>query len=190
MVARTALIRFIRTIDTRLTDDLSFKTQVYDEDNSIPDLVGFDEDNNQRCIIESKFWAGLTDNQPITYIKRFKSDKPSMLLFLIPSKRMESIWGELISRCKDGGIKIRDEIREHHKISAKLNDNHHLAVTDWNTLLTLMETELEAAGDHVFKSDLLQLKGLCNQMDEEAFLPLHSQEISPMIARRNMQFCE
>lgn len=53
-VARVSLIRFLETIDTRLTGDIYFKTQVYDEDEAIPDLVGFNEDNEQTCIIESK----------------------------------------------------------------------------------------------------------------------------------------
>jgi len=75
--ARLGLIKFIGRIDNRLTGELHFKTQVHDDDRSIPDLVGSDDDNDQICIIESKFEAGLTDNQPVTYIKRFKSvDRP------------------------------------------------------------------------------------------------------------------
>lgn len=55
-------------------------------------------------------------------------------------------------------------------------------------MLNFIETQLDSNGDYVIKADLLQLKGLCEQMDEETFLPLDSQEISPMIARRNMDF--
>lgn len=63
-------------------------------------------------------------------------------------------------------------------------------MTDWNSLLSIIETELDATGDYLIKSDVLQLKGLCDQMDEESFLPLDSKEISPMIAKRNIQFAE
>ena len=186
--ARTGLSRFLRNIDSRFTSELFFNTQVYDEDEAIPDLVGFDSDNDQICIIESKFWAGLTDNQPVTYIKRLNPNKTSILLFLVPSKRLESIWNEIINRCKDAGMSFNSEIRDEYHISANLNENNYLAVIDWNSLLTLIETELDNAGDYLIKSDLLQLKGLCNQMDEESFLPIDSIEISPMIAKRNMQF--
>lgn len=186
--ARTGLSRFLKIIDSSFMDDLFFKTQDYGEDKAIPDLVGVDSDNNPICIIEAKFWAGLTDNQPVTYIKRLNPDKASILLFLVPSKRLESIWNEIINRCKDSGMTVYSENRDDHHISANLNKNNYLAAIDWNSLLTLIETELDNAGDYLIKSDLLQLKGLCNQMDEESFLPIDSVEISPMIAKRNMQF--
>lgn len=188
--ARAGLSRFLGLIDTRLDGELLFKTQVYDEDAAIPDLVGLDEDYNQRCIIESKFWAGLTDNQPVTYFKRLKLDKPSILLFLVPSKRLESIWYEIVDRCKDAGMEINSGNKHGNYIYANLNENNYIAVVDWITLLTMMETELDSAGDYLLKSDLIQLKGLCHQMDEKAFLPLDSTEISPMIARRNCNFYE
>lgn len=180
--------KFLGTIDPRFTDDLYFKTQDYGEDNAIPDLVCVDSDNDPICLIESKFWAGLTDNQPVTYIKRLKPNKTSVLLFLVPSKRLESIWNEISDRCKDAEINLYSEKRENYLICANLNDNNYLAAIDWNSLLTLIETELDTAGDYQIKSDLLQLKGLCSQMDGESFLPIDSVEISPMIARRNMQF--
>jgi hypothetical protein len=186
--ARVGFSRFLRTIDSRFGDDLHFKTQDYGEDNAIPDLVCTDSNGDPVCLIESKFWAGLTDNQPVTYIKRLKPDKTSVLLFLVPSKRLESIWYEIADRCKDAGMNVGPEIRDDNRIAANLNDNNYLAAIDWNSLLTLIETELDASGDYQIKSDLLQLKGLCNQMDEESFLPIDSAEISPMIARRNMQF--
>lgn len=188
--AREGLSRFFGLFDPRLNGELLFKTQFYDEDAAIPDLVGLDEDYDQTCIIESKFWAGLTDNQPVTYIQRLKPEKPSILLFLVPSKRLESIWYEILNRCEEAGISVGPVNKEGNYVYAKLNENNYLAAIDWISLLTLMETELDSAGDYLFKSDLLQLKGLCNQMDEEAFLPLDSAEISPMIARRNMQFHE
>lgn len=186
--ARKGFSRFLKTIDSRFTDDLFFKTQDYGEDNAIPDLVSVDSDNDPICLIESKFWAGLTDNQPVTYIKRLKFNKTSVLLFLVPLKRLESIWNEISNRCKDAGMDLNSVNREYYHIYANLNENNYLAAIDWNSLLTLIETELDAAGDYQIKSDLLQLKGLCNQMDEKSFLPIDSAEISPMIARRNMQF--
>ncbi len=186
--AREGLSRFLKIIDSRFNSELFYNTQAYDEDNAIPDLVGSDIDNDQICIIESKFWAGLTDNQPLTYIKRLNPNKTSILLFLVPSKRLESIWNEIINRCKNDGMTFNSETRDEYHISANLNENNYLAVIDWNSLLTLIETELDNSGDYFIKSDLLQLKGLCTQMDEESFLPIDSAEISPMIAKRNMQF--
>lgn len=188
--AKNGLFKFLNIIDNDLDNFLYFKTQDYGEDNSIPDLVGLDADGDSIVIIESKFWAGLTENQPVTYLKRLNPEKPSILLFLVPSRRLETIWFELKNRCEDEGINLNDENRENSYINAKLSDKNYLAVTDWITLLNFIETQLDKNGDYVTKADLIQLKGLCEQMDEETFLPIDSQEISPMIARRNVDFCD
>ena len=187
--AQEGLLNYLATIKS-INTEISFRTQGHDEDQSIPDLVGSDSDDDAICIIESKFWAGLTDHQPVTYLKRFNSSKNSILLFLVPAKRIHSIWSELISRCSKEGLIITNTIRKPHLISGDLNQNHVIAVTDWNSLLKIIETALDASGDYKIKSDVMQLMGLCDQMDEESFLPLNSNEISPMIAKRNIQFPE
>ena len=46
-------------------------------------------------LIEAKFWAGLTDNQPIAYLERLPSNTPSALLFIAPTARLEILWNEL-----------------------------------------------------------------------------------------------
>ena len=40
------------------------RTQVIQADGTRPDLVGFDETGMERALIEVKFWAELTPNQP------------------------------------------------------------------------------------------------------------------------------
>lgn len=188
--AKRGISKFLGMIDRDLEKDLYFKTQDYGEDNAIPDLVGIDDEGNSVCIIESKFWAGLTENQPVTYLRRLNPEKTSILLFLVPSKRLETIWLELKNRCKDEGIILDTENRENSYTYARISEKNYLAITEWSSLLNFIETQLDTNGDYVTKADLLQLKGLCEQMDEESFLPLDSQEISPMIGRRNMEFCD
>jgi hypothetical protein len=54
-----------------LPSQLTWRAQVSStEDPSIPDLVGEDEQGRPGVIIEGKFWAALTENQPATYLKR------------------------------------------------------------------------------------------------------------------------
>ena len=43
-------------------------TQVMQPDGSYPDLVGYDENDHQRVLIEVKFWAELTNSQPNRYL--------------------------------------------------------------------------------------------------------------------------
>src|SRR5438445_10840946 len=69
--ARTTLIGHCRqfvTVD--LPGDLQFRTQSYADDQAIPDLLGVDETGSELLLVESKFWAGLTNHQPVTYLKR------------------------------------------------------------------------------------------------------------------------
>ncbi len=63
---------------------------------SIPDLTITDQDGQIRVLVENKFWAGLTDSQPIKYLERLPEDLHSALLFIVPKARMTTVWYELI----------------------------------------------------------------------------------------------
>ena len=60
-----------------------------------PDLVGRTEHGEELLLIEAKFWAGLTEHQPITYLQRLPPG--GALLFVVPEARLPSIWNELLS---------------------------------------------------------------------------------------------
>ena len=81
------------------------ETEVIGEKNDRVDLVGFDEHGDESALIEVKFWAGLTDNQPVTYLERLRTDdKPAVLLFVAPRARLETLWPEVLRRAEKGGI--------------------------------------------------------------------------------------
>lgn len=46
----------------------------------------------ERLLVELKFWAGLTDNQPVAYLKKLPTDCHSALLEVAPARRIESLW--------------------------------------------------------------------------------------------------
>jgi hypothetical protein len=52
------------------------ESQVIQADGTRPDLVGFDEDCKERVLIEVKFWAERTHNQPNGYLNRLPDDGP------------------------------------------------------------------------------------------------------------------
>jgi len=52
-----------------LDSELRFVTQASGKERERPDLVGIGRDNGEVLIVESKFWAGLTGNQPAEYLK-------------------------------------------------------------------------------------------------------------------------
>ena len=77
-----------------------FKTEVAGDEGERVDLVCSDGDGVERVLIEAKFWAGLTDNQPNTYLARLPEDTHSALLFVAPAQRLETLWPELCRRAE------------------------------------------------------------------------------------------
>lgn len=183
-----AFKKFILGFEPRIAKNLIVKTQTYEQDSGVFDLVCFDSLAHPIIIVESKFWAGLTENQPLSYLKHLPPNIPSILLFIAPERRLESLWSELLSRCKDNSLSLQQGFSSNNFYNYKINEFHSLALSSWNSLLDSIINELDQNNDTVAKGDVLQLKGLCSKMDSDAFLPIKSNEISPGIAKRNMQF--
>ena len=148
------------------------KTQVVGEGR--PDLVGFDPKGRERLLIEAKFWASLTDNQPNTYLER--SDK--VVMFIAPFPRIEPLWTELTRRA--GIERARCSIDDSRLKSVVTDGNKCLMLTSWGQLLDRLE-----AADRTRLEEVRQLRGLVEREDDErGFPPLRSEEMSPEIPRR------
>ena len=65
-----------------------------------PDLRIHDGDGRVRVFVENKFWAGLTDAQPVSYLEDLPEDLPSALMFIVPEQRVPTVWSELKERCR------------------------------------------------------------------------------------------
>ena len=72
--ARTALRNIIETAVQDIGELTGAKTQVTGDDGARPDLVVFGRGGKERVIVEAKFWAELTENQPGTYLARLPDD--------------------------------------------------------------------------------------------------------------------
>lgn len=51
-----------------------------------PRLVGFEADRRRVLIVEAKFWAGLTENQPVAYLGQLPQAAPGKPLFVAPGR--------------------------------------------------------------------------------------------------------
>ena len=78
-----------------------FQTELSTDKNGRPDISGLDETGNTIIIIEGKFWANLTDNQPNGYLKKISNG--GSLLFLSPSQRVSSLESEIERRTEGKG---------------------------------------------------------------------------------------
>lgn len=68
--ARAAVRDLVRGLGSTIDDDLTYATQSSGEDLARPDLVGRSSTGAEPLLIEVKFWAGLTENQPVAYLAR------------------------------------------------------------------------------------------------------------------------
>lgn len=190
-VARAALRRFIAQTDVTLTDSLVYRTQVAGDEGAIPDLVGLDDVGREVLLLEAKFWAGLTDRQPVDYLNRLPDTVPGLLLFVAPARRFATLWPELVSRCKQAGVPV-ETLKESGSglLVVKVGNRRTLALASWNSLLDSMLVSLESEGQTAAASDARQLIGLCERMDNESFLPLRSEELASSHGRRILDFCQ
>ena len=104
--AREALSEFLGNNDKPLRV-ASFRTQLLVA-GAFPDMVCFDTDGRCLAFVESKFWAALTPNQPVTYWNALPGDRSTTLLFLAPAARIaqidkDSLWSDLVKRLHDAG---------------------------------------------------------------------------------------
>ncbi len=178
--ARQALQETIRRggIDIGPLSDV--RTEVIGKKKERVDLAGFDEYGEERALIEVKFWAGLTENQPGTYLERMPNDgKPAVLLFVAPQVRLETLWPELRARAK-AKFDMADAGSGDVRSLAVDGGPRHLMLVSWRELLD----NLSGSVDAVTQGDVQQLNALCEQQDSEAFQPLHSEELGPEFPRR------
>ena len=183
-VAREALGLALEQAGVKVPAGLHFVNQVSSDDNARPDLVGLDDDGGQPLIIEAKFWAGLTENQPATYLARLPKDADGSLVVIAPEKRISLLWHELLDRCKDAKLQAVESPSAGSFPVARVGRDHTISVVSWRALLVTVMTRLQMSGDHATAGDVGQLLGLCERMDEDAFLPLTSEDIGENIGRR------
>jgi hypothetical protein len=187
--ARSAVTRSLNRAGAGLPADLSFRSQVHGEDNAIPDLIGIDNEGRTRLILEAKFWAGLTDNQPLTYLARLPQQVESHLVFVVPARRIESVWSEILRRCQDGKRELAGETSSTEYRSIRVGSTSTMAIISWRLLLADIRRSLQDAQEVQSLADVVQLEVLCARMDEQDFLPLRAEELGSDRGLRIMQLC-
>jgi hypothetical protein len=182
-----ALRRLVGRSGIELPPLTTFRSQVGDEHGNIPDLVGVDANRAERLLIENKFWAGLTENQPAGYLQRLPAEGGAVLLFVVPSKRLPIVWSELARSAVNRGRDLPDpEQLPGDLLFARLSSSRALAVTTWSAILDSLEAAARAADETSAAADIAQLRSLCDMMDNEAFLPVRTEELSNLEVPRRL----
>ena len=181
--ARGALQEMLMSGDANVGPIATVQTEVIGKKMERIDLSAYNEAYEERILIEAKFWAELTDNQPSEYLERLPNDgRPSALLFVAPEARLEMLWPEVCARAQkkfavDRGIET-GALR-----TARIDGSERrLMLTSWRTMLD--EMSRKAGGDMTAVKDIEQLQALCDQQDRAAFLPLNAGELGPGFSKR------
>ena len=181
---RGALRDVLRSGGSEIGPIARVATEVSGEKGGRPDLAGFDEHGRERMLIEVKFWAGLQPGQPNAYLKRLiqsNATGPSALLFVAPAARLETLWAEVRRRARDKFDLSESPDRQSAVVGCS---ECRLMLTSWAALLGRMAARAGESGESAVESDIRQLLGLTARMDEEAFLPIRSEELGPQTPRR------
>ena len=165
-------------------------TQVSDGTLARPDLAIYGRERQERVLMEAKFWAGLTENQPNAYLARLPLDeRPVVLFFVAPEARLETLWPELRRLIEPPFNWQPVETSHDTEIKCALVDGgtRYLVLASWRALLNRMLSFAMSSGDSI-EADIRQLHALCEQQDKDAFLPLKPHQLAPEIPLRMLQF--
>ena len=185
--AREALEETLRLGGAQVGSIARVQTQVTGEKGERPDLIGFDDIWVKQVLIEAKFWAPLTPNQPNQYLEQLPGGRPAALLFVAPAARLESLWPELCQRTTENEPKFElaiDSDSGDLRTASIGGGKHRLLLTSWAALLERMETQAREAGDTVAVGDIKQLRGLTDRADPDLSLPWSPGELGSEFARR------
>lgn len=163
--------------------ELTYASQASGEKLERPDISGRSDSGKECLLVEAKFWASLTDNQPNEYLKRLSDN--SVLMFICPDLRIRSLWDELKKRLSESNE--TSELNESKHI-AKLNGNKCLIIKSWSDILSAVKYQIVAENNLPAISDVDQIIGFCETIDNDTFLPITSDELSPGHAKRIISF--
>lgn len=159
--------------------------QIVDSDSAArPDIELHDTTGTIVALIEAKFDAGLTINQPATYLQM----DAGTVLFVIPGRRIESLWPELCRRAATVGSVTAHETHDIDSLrSAAVDGAATLAIISWAELGQRLRTAaVRHAPDVVGEVD--QFVSVCARFEADVFVPFTSEELTSDWGRRLLHF--
>jgi len=163
--AARALVKRLEQTGIRLPHDLEYSTQmVWERGGMRPDVVGT-SDGTHLLILEAKFFAPLTKNQPAEYVRCLPSSRAGLLLFVAPAARVSDLWSRLLSHCMSKRYSLGEP--DHHAqdfISTPLLGSHRLVVVSWERLFDWLTGGLDPEADLSAMADLEQVRSLSERI--------------------------
>lgn len=148
--------------------------------DSPPDVTMYDEAGRLRVCIETAFWEGVHDSQPVEYLRRLPDDLDSGLVYIAPRKRIRFVWDVLRDCC--GNRLVEDKSSTNEAVRAR-DGSRVLLIASWAYVLDTLQ---RVAEDPAVEQDIAQLRGLTKRMETAAFLPLEKDEAADVALPRRL----
>lgn len=150
-----------------------------------PDVSLYDADGRLRVLLENKFWAGLTDRQPVGYLDLLGGRRDAAVVFVAPRERIDPLWRELRRRCAAADRAFEDEERTSDLVFARAGGTVVAAIS-WGQLLATLES---AAEKKATRRDIAQLRGLTDRIERQGFVPFRGERLSDSATARLLLQC-
>lgn len=177
---------FNKILSDKLNEEIPTGTQYIcqvtgnSEEKERPDMAGIDSNGKEVVLCEMKFYASLTHNQPMTYLKRLKQENGKGLVFVCPRARITSLWGQLVEITENEGYsKLSEYCME--------GEGTKLSIVTWSEIIEYLK-QTAASCAPLLMSDIVQLEGYCAQLDDEAFIPFTEDDLSSEMAIRGERY--
>jgi hypothetical protein len=163
--AQEALSEFLSSEESGPLSIDKVESRVTIASGAIPDLRCLDKNNGLVAVIESKFYADLTNNQPVAYWNELPADTPSVLLVVAPEGRADYLWNQLVTRLRSAGHELGMVQRTDDLITTTaLGGQRRLMLTNWKTLLDRIAQNAWAERDWRASFEIAELQGLADNI--------------------------
>ncbi len=160
---RAALLGLIPGAAPLNGNTVSLQAQERSAERDEPDLLLRDAAGQVVAIVEVKFTAALTANQPAGYFSALEVPHGAQL-YIAPLHRKAPLAAELSEACRKAGMRVRGEGE-----FAFRADGRTVAVVSMQEVIAAMRDAAERAGQEFALSDLNQLEALCIRAGNESY---------------------
>ena len=165
-----------------LEPEIHYNIQSVGKNSERPDMSGADNNGKEQILCEMKFYAGLTENQPNGYLDRLIKEDGKALAFVCPEDRRISLWNKVKELCVQNGRSLSDE--DGYRVTV---DGIAMAIVTWTEIIEELRRVASSVAIEALP-DIVQLAGLCNMMENEAFIPFTDEELGPQTARKQDRY--
>lgn len=164
------------TLNETLGDGLHYNCQASGKQKERPNISGVNNTGKEVVLCEAKFYSGLTENQPLTYLERLRAEGGVGLVYICPARRRRILWNKLVELCQKKAPVIIDEY-------CVAVDGVRMSIVTWSEVIEMLRLAASAMAVEAL-SDIDQLDGFCKMMDDSSFIPFTEEDFGIENARR------